>query len=169
LVADAHYLPFVDQVFDGIVALNAFEHYAQPERVAAELLRLLKPDGWVLIQTAFLQPEHEAPWHFYNCTKQGLLRWFAAFSVEQLRVSDNLNPVYALSWLASDCEAALRQELGAAAADGFRSASLARLVDAWRDPARRQDPVWTTFSGLSQDRQEGIAAGFELIARKPTT
>ncbi|MBV5275601.1 MAG: glycosyltransferase [Lamprocystis purpurea] len=167
LVADAHCLPFADRVFDGVVALNAFEHYAEPIRAAAEIHRLLKPGGWVLIQTAFLQPEHEAPWHFYNCTKQGLLRWFEHFTVEQVHVSENFNPYHAIAWLASECETALRRDVNPVAADDFQTVQMGVLIAAWRDPGERRGPLWENFKSLAQSSQEAIAAGFELIGRKP--
>jgi glycosyltransferase involved in cell wall biosynthesis len=167
LVADSHHLPFADESFAGVVALNAFEHYASPERAASEIRRVLKPGGWVLIQTAFLQPEHEAPWHFYNCTKHGLLRWFSGFETEAVHVSENFNPVYAISWLASECEAALRRDASGGAAEAFQAAPIGRLVTAWRDPAARGDPVWKGFEALSQASQEAISAGFEYVGRRP--
>jgi glycosyltransferase involved in cell wall biosynthesis/SAM-dependent methyltransferase len=167
LVADSHHLPFADESFAGIVALNAFEHYANPERAAAEIRRVLKPGGWVLIQTAFLQPEHEAPWHFYNCTKHGLLRWFSGFETETVHVSENFNPVYAISWLASECEAALRRDAPVGVAEAFQAAPIGRLITAWRDPAARGDPVWQGFEALSQASQEAISAGFEYVGRRP--
>ncbi|WP_295460907.1 class I SAM-dependent methyltransferase [uncultured Thiodictyon sp.] len=166
LVADAHHLPFADQVFDGILALNAFEHYAEPQRAAAEIHRLLKPGGWVLIQTAFLQPAHETPWHFYNCTKHGLLHWFADFAVEQIHVSENFNPVYAIAWLASECESALRLDISPIAADGFQSTPIGALVAAWRDAGQRSGQVWDSFHSLSQSTQDAIAAGFEFVGRR---
>ncbi|WP_149539135.1 glycosyltransferase [Siccirubricoccus phaeus] len=167
LVANAHRLPFADAAFEGVVALNAFEHYADPVQVAAEIRRVLKPGGWVLIQTAFLQPEHEAPWHFYNCTKPGLLRWFSGFEAGEAHVPDNMNPVHAFAWLASECESALRRDVSAAAADGLRAATIGWLVDAWRDPARRRDAAWRDFGSLTQPSQERIAAGFEYTGRRP--
>ena len=77
VVGDAHHLPFADETFDLVVAMNAFEHYADPPAVVARLHRLLKPGGLVFLHTAFLQPLHEAPHHYYNTTRFGLERWFA--------------------------------------------------------------------------------------------
>ena len=167
IIADAHTLPFMDECFAGIVSMNAFEHYHNPERVVAELMRVLKPGGWLVVQTAFLQPEHEYPWHFYNTTSEGMKRWFSAFNLDELRVSDNFNPLYALSWLASECEQALHSEISAKAAHELRKTTFTTLVDGWRQGKLTQTELWQHFRSLPQGSQRPIAAGFELIATKP--
>jgi glycosyltransferase involved in cell wall biosynthesis/SAM-dependent methyltransferase len=169
VVADVHHLPFADQAFDAVIALNAFEHYRDPRAAAREILRVLRPGGRVLIRTAFLQPLHEAPWHFYNCTRYGLEAWFEAFETEKLHVSENFHPGHSLAWLASECESALRTRLSAADADAFLAAPMDRLVSLWRMPegARGEEPLWNSFAALPQDAQEVTAAGFEYIGRRP--
>jgi len=137
---------------------------------AREILRVLKPGGRVLVRTAFLQPLHEAPWHFFNCTRHGLEAWFEDFEAEALRVSDNFHPGHSLCWIASECEAALRSRMSDAAADAFLAAPAGRLVRLWRAPeaARGEgDPVWADLAVLPQDTQEAIAAGFEFVGRRP--
>ena len=69
VVADAHRMPFDDDVFEAVVVMNAFEHYRDPLRVASELHRIMKPGGRILIRTAFLQPLHERPWQLYKNRK----------------------------------------------------------------------------------------------------
>lgn len=44
-VGDAHRLPFRDDLFDHVVALNVFENRRDPKTAAAEILRVLKPGG----------------------------------------------------------------------------------------------------------------------------
>jgi SAM-dependent methyltransferase len=147
--------------------MNAFEHYSEPKKVASELLRVLKPGGWIVVQTAFLQPEHEYPWHFYNTTSEGLRLWFRDFNIEAIRVSDNFNPLYSLGWLASECEASLRQDVSADAADRFRSTPIQSLVEAWNHSRTNKMELWEYFHRISQEKQRAIAAGFELLASKP--
>jgi SAM-dependent methyltransferase len=167
VVADAHNLPFDDESFEAIIVMNAFEHYREPRAVAAELHRILKPGGRIHIRTAFLQPLHEKPWHFYNCTRYGMAEWFKAFETEQFHVSKNFCPNHSLAWIASESEAALRTDVSAAAAEAFSSSSIGSLVEIWRDPSKRNTRLWTDFERISQDKQEITAAGFELIARRP--
>lgn len=167
IIADAHALPFIDECFSGVISMNAFEHYHNPEQVASELMRVLKPGGWLVVQTAFLQPEHEYPWHFYNSTSEGIKRWFKLFQLDELRVSENFNPLFSLSWLASECEQALHSEVSAKAALKLRATPFKTLVDSWRSGTLTNTDLWEDFRGLPQRSQRPIAAGFELIATKP--
>jgi GT2 family glycosyltransferase/glycosyltransferase involved in cell wall biosynthesis/SAM-dependent methyltransferase/uncharacterized protein YbaR (Trm112 family) len=167
IVTDAHELPFDDETFESVIVMNAFEHYREPHKVAAELHRVLKPGGRILIRTAFLQPLHERPWHFYNCTRYGLAEWFKAFETDVLHVSDNFCPNHSIAWLASESEAALRSDVSASAADAFAAAPVGALVEVWRDPSRRATALWTDFQRLTQTSQEITAAGFEFLGHKP--
>jgi glycosyltransferase involved in cell wall biosynthesis/SAM-dependent methyltransferase len=167
VVADAQSLPFDDAVFDAAVVMNAFEHYREPNLVAAELRRVLKPGGRLLVHTAFLQPLHEAPWHYFNCTRYGLEEWFKDFDLEVLRVSPNFCPNHTIGWLTAEAEAALRRDVSDTAADAFREARMGEFVELWRDPTKRTRPIWTAFEGLAQPTQEAFSAGFEFIGRRP--
>jgi glycosyltransferase involved in cell wall biosynthesis/SAM-dependent methyltransferase len=169
LISDVHHLPFVDRVFDAVIALNAFEHYRDPRAAAHEILRVLRPGGRVLIRTAFMQPLHEAPWHFYNCTRYGLEAWFEDFETEKLHVSENFHPGYSISWLASELELALRDRLSDAEADAFLATSLRSIVSFWRTPeaAKSNEPLWESLAALPQDAQDVTAAGFEFLGRRP--
>jgi hypothetical protein len=121
-----------------------------------------------LIRTAFLQPLHEAPWHFYNCTRYGLESWFEQFETEAIHVSDNFHAGYSISWLLSECEGLLREHKGDAAADALRNIPVERLISFWRSAEGREgDPLWSNLRDMPQSAQECVAAGFEYIGRRP--
>ncbi len=168
VIGDVHRLPFVDGAFEAVISLNAFEHYRDPYQAVQEIFRVMRPGGRVLIRTAFLQPLHEAPWHFYNCTRYGLENWFRDFETETLHVSDNFHVGFSLSWLASECESALRGRVSPAAARAFVATPIDRVIAMWRDPQQREhDLMWRNFGLIPQEAQEVMAAGFEYVGRRP--
>jgi GT2 family glycosyltransferase/SAM-dependent methyltransferase len=169
VVGDAHRLPFPADHFDLVVAMNSFEHYRDPGRVVEQLERVLKPGGLVFVRTAFLQPLHEAPDHYFNATKHGVERWFHRFETVDLHVSDNFHPGYALSWIASDAEDALARDVSRAAADMFRTTRIGTFSDFWRDADTRDDERWEAFSKLTPCSRERLAAGFEYLGRRSSS
>jgi glycosyltransferase involved in cell wall biosynthesis/SAM-dependent methyltransferase len=165
-VGDAHQLPFPPGCFDLVVAMNAFEHYHDPARVIDQLRRVLAPGGLVFVHTAFLQPVHEAPEHYFNATRHGVEHWFSAFETVDLRVSDNFHPGYTLSWIAAEAEDALATDVSAEAADTFAGTTIETFAEFWRDPATRDDDRWHAFTRLTPSTRERLAAGFEYLGRR---
>ena len=167
VVGDAHHLPFRDAVFDRVFAFNVFEHLREPARAAAEIARVLKPTGAIAIHTAFLQAVHEEPAHFYNTTEYGLREWFADFEIEKLSVSPNFSPGMMLAYLMSSVRAVM-QESGVAWREQaiVLETTLGEWADFW---AGKTGPPngFETLQKLTQSSQKKIAAGFELIGRKP--
>jgi SAM-dependent methyltransferase len=73
-VADAHRIPLNSGSVDCVVAQAILEHVLEPERVVAEIHRVLKPGGIVYAETAFLQAVHEGAFDFVRFTERGH-RW----------------------------------------------------------------------------------------------
>ena len=168
VAGDVHRLPFQDNVFEAVVCLNAFEHYRDPHGAMNEINRILKPGGRLFMHTAFMQPLHEAPHHYYNCTEFGLREWLRSFQVEELTVSSNFNPVYSLSWLTSELEFAFAQGVSTDAAQTFRESPLSDFIQFWRDPETRKSPTWRQFYELPSEIQHKFAAGWQATAVKMT-
>ena len=70
---DGHRLPFADGSADWVLLVAVLEHVEFPERVLAETMRVLKPDGRVYVAVPFLQMEH-AKEDYWRWTGQGLPR-----------------------------------------------------------------------------------------------
>lgn len=51
VVADMRELPFEDDAFDSVVAAHSVEHVPDPERVLAEIARVLRDDGTAILTT----------------------------------------------------------------------------------------------------------------------
>lgn len=69
-------LPFRDKAFDVIFSLDVLEHVDDPFMSASEIKRILKPGGFLYVDIPFLQAEHGYPHHYFNATRQGLLKLF---------------------------------------------------------------------------------------------
>ena len=56
---DAERLPFPDRCFDVVTSRAAFHHFVRPERVLAEMKRVLKPTGRILIADMIASEDRE--------------------------------------------------------------------------------------------------------------
>ncbi len=167
VVTDAHHLPFADAAFDAVVSFNTFEHLYDPKAAAAEISRVLKPGGRLILHTAFLQPVHEPPHHYYNVTEYGLRKWFEAFDIASVSVSENFQPAHVLGWLASEILRAVETAQGPEARERLASSSLAFWQSGWEDAGSRSHPLWDALRQLPQEVQKRFSAGFQLDAAKP--
>jgi SAM-dependent methyltransferase len=67
-------LPLADQSFDTVLLADVLEHIHEPERLLAEIRRLLVPSGKLLCMTPFLYQVHEGPHDYYRYTRFALER-----------------------------------------------------------------------------------------------
>jgi SAM-dependent methyltransferase len=88
-----HAIPVADGHFDAILCIAVLEHVENPEEVLAEMYRVLKPGGHLIISVPFLQPEHKVPTDFQRYTKDGLVRTVSQAGFE-VRAAKPLFSVY---------------------------------------------------------------------------
>lgn len=72
VVASADTLPFAEGTFDGLVNESLLEHVPNPSAVAAELVRVTKPGGYIYTSAPFIHPFHASPDDFNRFTRSGL-------------------------------------------------------------------------------------------------
>jgi len=74
VAGDAHQLSsyFQGKKFDLIFSSAVFEHLAMPWIVANEMIKLLKPGGYIFVETHYSYISHERPWHFFQFSEQAL-------------------------------------------------------------------------------------------------
>src|SRR5262245_60287595 len=89
---DGHHLPFADGTFDTVLSLEVFEHVPDPDRMLAEMHRVLRPGGKLLVTVPFLSLQHALPYDFWRYTPQGLRAMLedAGFTVERTTPRGNL-------------------------------------------------------------------------------
>ncbi|HED13179.1 MAG TPA: class I SAM-dependent methyltransferase [Gammaproteobacteria bacterium] len=73
LFADAQSLPLIDGCSDHVLLLDVLEHIPDSDRCLAEINRILKPGGSLVIQVPFMYPIHDAPLDFHRWTRFGLI------------------------------------------------------------------------------------------------
>lgn len=152
-------LPFKDESIDAVISLAVLEHVKDPFLCASEISRILKPGGDLYCCAPFLQPVHGYPNHYYNMTHQGLRNLFESYlEIEQISVSDNLLPVWSLTWILSSWAAGLQGE----AREEFLNLKVAELMDPGDKYLHRQ-----FVSDLSEEKNLELASGYALLAHKP--
>lgn len=69
---DGKRIPFSDGRFDAVFSTEVLEHVFNPDEILAELHRVLKPNGQMLLTCPFFWPEHEQPYDYARYTSFGL-------------------------------------------------------------------------------------------------
>ncbi len=72
--ADGARLPFADESIHHVICLEVLEHVRWPDQLLAEVARVLKPGGQLLLSMPFLYPLHDAPHDYQRYTEHGLAR-----------------------------------------------------------------------------------------------
>lgn len=96
LFCDGHDLPFVDDCFDAVVTTVVLEHVLYPERVVAEIHRVLKPEGFLYSEMPFVQQVHEGAYDFTRYSLSGHRRLLNGFS--ELESGMVAGPATTLVW-----------------------------------------------------------------------
>lgn len=86
IVADGAALPFADNSIPAVVSESVLEHVADPQIVASELVRVLKPGGYLYVSAPFIHPYHASPDDFNRWTKSGLKHLFKELEIVEYGV-----------------------------------------------------------------------------------
>ncbi|WP_432836539.1 methyltransferase domain-containing protein [Dactylosporangium sp. CA-092794] len=97
VVTDLRRLPLADGCLAGGVSIAVLEHVPDPAAHIAEMHRVLRPGGRMLVFVPFMQPFHASPFDFQRYTEVGLREQFGAFEVRSVRVG--AGPTSGMLWV----------------------------------------------------------------------
>lgn len=162
-IADAHALPFADEMFSYVYSLAVFEHLHSPWIAADEIFRILKPGGQVYVLTAFMQHMHGYPDHYFNMTTSGLKRIFSNFEVKYAKPSV-FSSFNQLSYIFMDF-ADFVNDINLCKENSMIKKRLQDSVSTFCDSVEKLDEILLEEKNFS-DSMNKIAPSIELLALK---
>jgi SAM-dependent methyltransferase len=117
-IADAHQIPLLAESVDAVVVQAVLEHVVDPNRVVAEIRRVLRPRGLVYAETPFLQQVHAGAYDFTRYTSSGHRYLFRSF--DEIAAGPVAGAATGLLWSIDHViRGLLRSELAGKLARGF--------------------------------------------------
>lgn len=102
LIEDVHSLTFEDGSFDAVIAVELFEHLAEPKRAAAEIFRVLRVDGDFLVTVPFMFRVHGDPDDYNRFTASGIRKLFKDFKLASIQNFGNrisvVSDIFSTAW-----------------------------------------------------------------------
>lgn len=77
IVSDAANLPFKNNSVDVAISESVFEHVSDANKMAEEIIRIVKPGGLIYVSVPFITPYHASPDDFSRWTISGLKQLFS--------------------------------------------------------------------------------------------
>lgn len=101
VIRDGEPLPFADSSFDTILCTQVLEHVGEFGNLLAEVKRVLRPEGTLLISVPFLFHQHGEPYDFRRFTPRGLVNILEnGFEVQVLKTQGGVGSHLAITLLA---------------------------------------------------------------------
>ncbi len=78
--------------FDTVLCSEVLEHIAEPSKALAEMARVIRPGGTLILTVPFLGRLHEEPHDYYRYTEHGIraLLDAAGFTIETLQITGSI-------------------------------------------------------------------------------
>jgi len=95
-------MPFATAEFDSILCNAVLEHVEAPEPVMREMVRVLRPGGYLVAAIPFLQPFHPCPGDFRRYTREGMRRLGLESGLEVIAICPVHSIAQTLGWILWD-------------------------------------------------------------------
>lgn len=152
-------MPFASDQFDYVFCFATLEHTRRPWDVAAEICRVARPGGSILIDYPFMQPVHGYPHHYFNATPMGNRSLFEdACDVVSVEIGANHHPIIGVQWMLT----VFQRGLPEAEANLFSALRVGEIVDRPLESLLRS----RFATALHPEMQRVIASGSLLTAIK---
>jgi SAM-dependent methyltransferase len=163
VVVDKHTpLPFKEDSFSAVISLAVIEHVTDPRFYVNEIERVLRPGGIAHIDSAFLQPVHAYPDHYFNTTMAGLKELFRKFEIVAAGVRPYQEPFYSLVWVLEG----YRDRLPEPERPRFLQLTVDQLIH-YLNQLKKGAYDSLGLRKITKDTIDQIAAGVYVEARKP--
>ena len=157
VVASGDELPFSDESIDAIISLAVIEHLEDPFAYAKEIHRVCKKGAEILIDSAFMQPIHNYPQHYFNTTLEGLKLLFKDFKLIHATVDEYQKPWITLQWILNSYLGGLEPGIR----DKFLNLKISELLEIYK-----KEGAGSEISKLSEYTTEELAAGVQFYGIK---
>jgi SAM-dependent methyltransferase len=164
IVADAHDLPLRNGSVDILLCTETLEHLEEPPRVANEIHRVLKPQGFAVLTVVLLFPKHSEA-DFYRWTDLGIKKLFKEFAPLECRPIGN-SVTCLITLFTSFLVSALPEKLN------HRHREILRKYPLWFLPKLLWDFFLTVMNSLGYLASRlicdtGLISSYLVVVQKP--
>jgi SAM-dependent methyltransferase len=159
---DGQRMPFKPATFDTVLALEMLEHVADPDACVAEIARVLRPTGRLLLTVPLVAPLHQWPFDFYRYTPKGIEALLArhAFAIEHVMPRGNFASATGATishWLIRSIGSRKLQHDGSVELSRWRAPFVLPLI-------AFVQLFFKLYEKLSSD--QGTSLGYAVVARR---
>jgi SAM-dependent methyltransferase len=94
---DGRVMPFADATFDCVLCIEVLEHSEDPQLLVAEIARVLRPEGTVLLTVPWSARLHHLPHDYHRFTRMRLQHLFTQVGFGNVEIHERGNDIGAIA------------------------------------------------------------------------